>query len=492
MTTPKKIKVPKAKPIPGSLLTPEMMGGITGGKGFDFQTRYAVCHLPLWLRHGHFHQLFYEGTGDIDIRFVENGHSIRQHVQVKDHDVTATELKEVVAHFAKLDAEHPDLYQRFTLACPSLAVGIRSIENGLSRLRNAKPFYDDAPSALTASRLDLSERLKNAGLEMHANFIETKVFIEVGHESMGHDDKALELFIARILEHPSYADRIRAMVEPAFAHLMQGLASSRGTVLERSALETMLASAITSGGTPEAGINLVVQNWTNEAFTPTPDYNLDWTEHFDRTTRRVPNSKVWDDKLVPELLAVKKDISSKREERLIRFRGKCALSTGFLLGATFPTVGGWTIEMAQPPAKELWRSDSKPAVPYKLEVDVHDNDSDGVDLVLGLNIKGDGREDILRFTKSGGPIPRAYVFISPSSQGGQAIAGDAEACAFAVGVAEHHGVLLKKYNIRRTRLFYFGPQALAVFLGQRMTSVGKVQLFEYQDPGYVSSCTIQT
>jgi hypothetical protein len=39
--------------------------------------------------------------------------------------------------------------------------------------------------------------------------------------------------------------------------------------------------------------------------------------------------------------------------------------------------------------------------------------------------------------------------------------------------------------LNRTRLFFYGPFSLAVFLGQQLTSVGEVQLFEYQDPGYV-------
>src|SRR5438046_743702 len=71
----------------GSLLSPTAMGGIVGGKGFDFQTRYAVCHLPLWLQDGAFHQILAEGTGDIDIRYVENGKSRRKHIQTKDHEV---------------------------------------------------------------------------------------------------------------------------------------------------------------------------------------------------------------------------------------------------------------------------------------------------------------------------------------------------------------------------------------------------------------------
>ena len=110
------------------------MGGITGGGGFDFQTRYAVCHLPLWLLEGSFHQFFSEGTGDIDIRFLDQGKSSRTHIQVKDHEVTATEFKLVVEQFQKLNADLPGIYGKFTLACPSLSANLRSIETGLARL----------------------------------------------------------------------------------------------------------------------------------------------------------------------------------------------------------------------------------------------------------------------------------------------------------------------------------------------------------------------
>lgn len=42
-------KTSKSKARPGSLLSPEAMGGINALKGFDFQTRFAACHVPVWL-----------------------------------------------------------------------------------------------------------------------------------------------------------------------------------------------------------------------------------------------------------------------------------------------------------------------------------------------------------------------------------------------------------------------------------------------------------
>ena len=51
---------------------------------------------------------------------------------------------------------------------------------------------------------------------------------------------------------------------------------------------------------------------------------------------------------------------------------------------------------------------------------------------------------------------------------------------------------LKARQLRMTRLFFYGPFALSVFLGQQPTSIGQLQLFEYQDPGYVPSCLLRT
>ena len=65
---------------------------------------------------------------------------------------------------------------------------------------------------------------------------------------------------------------------------------------------------------------------------------------------------------------------------------------------------------------------------------------------------------------------KRYLEVSP-------ISGSAEACAFARAVHEQLGALLKKNGVRNTRLFFYGPQAFAIFLGQQLTSVGKVQLF---------------
>ena len=98
----------------------------------------------------------------------------------------------------------------------------------------------------------------------------------------------------------------------------------------------------------------------------------------------------------------------------------------------------------------------------------------------------------MKYVESTGNPPRIFAFMSPPSQGAQAIRGAGDAVAFGQAVRDCLGQLLKKYGLRKTRIFFYGPFALAVFLGQQLTSIGEIQLFEYQDPGYVPSCNLRS
>ncbi|HUO00715.1 MAG TPA: dsDNA nuclease domain-containing protein [Bradyrhizobium sp.] len=477
------------------MLSVEAMGGINAGKGFDFQTRFTACSLPVWLLEAAFHQLFYEGTGDIDVRFNVPGRVERVHIQVKDHEVTPAEFREVIANFKRLDGEQSGLYKCFTLVCPTLSAKLRPVETGLSRFRNAKPFYDDVADALTPTKDDLAKRLRKIGLaaDDEIAFVLAKVSIEIGHGDLHHDDRAEDLFVGRLLTHPEYAAMIRKMVQPAFAELLRVIQSRRGAVLERSDIEQILRASVASVSSVEKGIALWVQNWTKEMFDLPADYALDWSALFDRPTRRVPPQDIWNNRLLPEIESLKKKILAERTERLIRFRGKCALSTGLAVGAAFPSVGGWIFEIPQPPSKEPWRSDAKPTNPNDLKVEVTEGGGSGTDLVLGFNIRGDGREDILRYIASTGHPPRLFVFMAPSiAPGSQSISGAEDAAAFARNAREQLGQIIKDHRISRTRLFFYGPLALAVFLGQQLTSVGEVELFEFQNPGYTPTCILRT
>ena len=306
--TAKKTSGRKTVAYPGSLLSPAAMGGIIAGDGFDFQTRFAACGIPRWLVEDAFYQLLFEGTGDIDIRYVKDGKSSRTHIQVKDHDVQPAELKAVLEQFSTTDAEKPGTYKWFTVVCPSLSPTLRPIEAGLARLRGAKAFYDDGPGALETTKQELDERLRNLGLGDYIDFIHAKLLLDVGHGDMHHDDRAVAHFVDRLLSHPDYAEKVRAMVLPAFSETMRMIGARKGNVIDRAEMEKLLADAVIAGIASEKKITLWLQNWTSETFDVAADYSLDWSEAFDRPTRRVPSPEQWNNEFIPQLEALKKEI----------------------------------------------------------------------------------------------------------------------------------------------------------------------------------------
>ncbi len=99
-------------------------------------------------------------------------------------------------------------------------------------------------------------------------FIHEKVFIEVGHGDLSHDERALELFVARLLSHPEFATKIRAMVQPAYAELVRRVGASKGIVMDKAAIEAVLRSAVLADLSQEASVTVWIHNWTKETFEP--------------------------------------------------------------------------------------------------------------------------------------------------------------------------------------------------------------------------------
>jgi hypothetical protein len=475
----------------GPLLSPEGIGGLVATGGFDFQDRYAVCNVPLWLQGG-LQQLLSEGTGDIDVRFGHKVPQSRAHIQVKDHEVGPEELRESVRKFVELDGQMLDVYQSFTLVCPSLSSTLRSLERGLARLRNVQPFYDDVPDAIESTRDEVVRRLHKAGLQQQVEFALKKLHFDVGHNALKHDDGDLDIFTSRLLSHPDFAAKLREMVVPAFGPLARAMSTHRGKVLYREAIEDILKKAVLAAPLERPSLTLWVHNWTREQFNIPADYVLDWSEHFDREARQAPPQSVWNEVLLPELRQLRKKIAVDRPERVIRFRGKCALSCGWAIGSAFPIVGGWSVELPQPPSPETWKSDDTPTPSYSLRSELIDGDPTGTDLVVILNVKGDARPEVLEYAASVGLQPKVNLVVSPPSEGGQAIGGSSDAVAYALAARDKVGEVVKKYGIKRTHVFYYGPLALAIFLGQHFSSVGELQLYEYRSPGYAPAGSIST
>lgn len=492
----KKATASSAKSAATSLVSPSGMGGIIGGKGYDFQSRYIACHIPEWLLNGAFSAILPEGTGDVDVLYSRGKKEQREHIQIKDHTIGAkTEFREIVETFASFDKGMPGVYQRFILACPSVGPVIQPLKNALERIRNVQSFFKGAPESMKTTLTDVGNRISGLGLAAHQDLIINKVYFDIGLTDFHDDKKACGNFALKLIEHPEYKEKLIHLIKPAYGPLFHEVSNKRGKMLDRVTLKSLIDMALKAAGAePEPAIDLDVHNWTFEKYDREPQYVIDWSSQFDRGTRTVPDEKLWNEQLVPELYTLKGRLARETSVRLIRLRGKNTLTTGIALGAAFPQIGGWIFEIPQPPMPTPWRSDAPPQMKYGLRVGSEiPMDANGDSIAYVFNIKGSALKDVESYIKENSLPVKSIISVEPEGAAGSlSIADDREALSLALSARDELRRALERNNVRITHLFFYGPFALSVFIGQLLTAIGRVHLYEFKDPGYVPSATIKT
>ena len=242
--------------------------------------------------------------------------------------------------------------------------------------------------------------------------------------------------------------------------------------------------------------NLVIHNWTSEKFDIEANYVLDWSSYFNRSTKSVPDQKIWNEELLPALKQLREKIAASTATRFIRFRGKCCLSTGIALGASFPGIGSWVFEVLQPSSNTPWRSDAVPEINYPLKIKrpaSFNADPAGSSIAFVFNITGDATADVIKYIADSSLLVKTVITLEPHGGcGSLSVPNGKEAVSFALAARDLLKKELTDYKVHYTQLFFNGPLALAIFLGQKLTSVGHVQLYEFKDPGYMPSCTLKT
>jgi hypothetical protein len=484
---------------PKTLISPQSMGGIHGGEGYTFQDRYIVCHIPIWISDDKFVKLMPEGTGDVDVVFAEGRKHFYDHIQVKDHPVNNSGFVDVVKTFADFETATGKTYRKFILTCPSVSRDIKSLNIRLSRYREFRNNMFDVSTkkALQSTKTELKNVFKRLGILKYFEFVLEKVFLEVNSFDFHNNNVCKRQFAAALTEHPKYKQKFLNILGAAYAHLITEVLAHRGKVLQKNRIQEMINESIAGRKNIFKSTSIHVHNWEIAKYEPKPNINIDWTKHFDRQTRRVPDKVKWDTDLIPELVNIRKNLAAKTVNRNIVFRGKCALSTSIAVGAIFPEIGNWTFELQQPPQTDPWRSDAQKIGDYKLslnEVSPHSGIlKTGSEIALVFSITGRAIPDVTDYFASNSIPIKKIISIEPENTPGNiSIQNDSEAVSLASAAKDVIKQMISKYKATKTHLFYFGPAGLAVFLGQKLTSLGAIQLYEFQDPGYKPSCLLNS
>ena len=491
-------KTPQKQDKEFSLLHSMAMGGIHGGQGYTFQDRYIVCHIPKWLSNDNFVRLMPEATGDVDVVYKEGRKHVYEHIQVKNHSVTVSEFKEVLEGFVKIDSGTGKTYRQFTLTAPNIHPQLKSLKEALNRYNQGKLLYGTADrKALTTTENELKRLLEKLEIKNRFRFVTSKLEIEIGAFDFNDNSVCRSMFIATLAQHPKYQERLANLLSPAYSTLIEQVLAHRGKVLNHTSLYGFINKALARPVENSEANVLHFHNWAVEKYEPAATIELDWSPFFDRQTRRVPDASMWNGELLPKLYEVRENLAKKTVSRHILFRGKCSLSAAIILGAAFPEIGNWTFELSQPPQAIPWKSDAEKIKNFKLKYELIEPASvgltEGKDNVFVFNITGKALEEVVRYFQTASLPVNKIIAIQPSLQPGTlSIRNDGEAVSLASASKDILKQMLVKYKAEKTHLFYYGPVGLALFLGQKLSSVGSIQLYEFQDPGYVPSCLIKT
>ena len=239
----------------------------------------------------------------------------------------------------------------------------------------------------------------------------------------------------------------------------------------------------------DTGIVVAIHTWSTRKHDIVPSYELNWTAHFDHKTRRTPDSDIWNGVLIPELRSLEQLISQSTTCRRIKLRGSLCLSAAIAFGHVFSVAAGYQIELQH--RTQIWFSATEPDPDFQIQSDIQAGNKKIGDIIIVCNVTGKASADVVSYAQKINLSFCSLISICPAlGPSDNAIRGVAQAATYARQTRLIIRQAITTYQPELIHLFYFGPQSLAVLLGQKINACGKIQLYEYQNPGYIRSCIL--
>jgi hypothetical protein len=479
-----------------SLFTAKHRGGVVAGTGFNFQDAFIVTMLPRWLCDPAFRSLLKEGFDDVDVMFAGADGPWTWHYQLKDHEVGVAELRGILADFAVSAGRPGANATRFTLGCCGLAAKLRSLWQRIVEFRSARTVHS-AP-ALAATRDELLADLAKHKLAAHAELLLNQV--EIDYETAGLRDVEpqvlRERFRGSFISLQVYRNQPAALIDRVFTALMVSVNKGIRRGISREELESMIGAEL-SAATKGRAVVVYLHGWIRQAYDVPPDQEIDWTEHFDHITRRVPAPAVWDHELLPSLRALRARFDGEPGRRLIWLRSRAPLSAGFAFGHAFAEAAGYSLQIQQstPGATEslqYWETD----VPIEheerlLAEEVGGGDPAAEEVLVAIGMTDDPRPKVEQYVSSAGLKVAAALYLYPAAGPSATAVSARTAGAFAAALKRDIRAFCNRRQASAVHVFYVGPLGLAVLLGQKMNGLPDIQCYEQsKTTGYTPSCRL--
>ena len=244
----------------------------------------------------------------------------------------------------------------------------------------------------------------------------------------------------------------------------------------------------------EPMLSLGVYGWDVDRGETQPTVELDWREHCDRSSRRVPDPDAWDTILFRQLQQAKQNLAEASTSRYIYLLGLRPLTMSLAIGFVFPYVAGYQFRIKHPTGGQMayWETSAPPSE-ARLKV-CREQGMEGDNLIFAVGISADAWEDVSQFQKDNLATLNALVYVEPEQGvGQQALKSDGDAVALAFHAKELMRQYRRQYKAKQIHLILACPAAFAVFLGQQLNALGRIIAYERtEEGGYQVSVNLKT
>lgn len=238
--------LPPADSHPPSVLdklSPENMGGIIGGRGYQDQSVYIALRSIEYMENSAFDALTPEGLDDLDVKWTIDGKTLLELHQVKNFHVTPAIFKEILQRFkARAEAlgdAHP---VHFVVAARSFSDTIDSLREALVRYR--EPFHDPLNSVKADTENALRERITKAGMDEFADILMERTTFFDDWFGMRTPSQQIDRLTMALIKTPRYQQVPADILRYAACHLLLHVDHYRNHMWTRQELADVIEQVV--------------------------------------------------------------------------------------------------------------------------------------------------------------------------------------------------------------------------------------------------------
>jgi len=265
-----------------------------------------------------------------------------------------------------------------------------------------------------------------------------------------------------------------------------GISEADTPVLKQRSLQIILRESL-----PDNLPSLWIHGLHKQSYGDLPTVNIDWTQYFLQNGRRqVPDQSTWENKLFPNLDQAKQILTQFYSNECIDLRAKLPLPTMLAVGATFPELA-YQLQYEQLVDGEafLWKS-NVPRSALRFQV-VEEKGKVGKNLLMAFAIGGSAHADVLNLDQQSPGLFDALVYAEPETDAKDVPISNADAIALAIDAKKLMRLYRQKYSANCIHLVMLGPAGFALFVGQRLNTLGRIVGYDWVADSYQIAVKLQ-